>query len=243
MSSRRRVKSADDKERLVGLIRAPLAGGIGLLIINALIADDPAAPNKAHVNPAVYHELALVLLALAILMLIMALLRKRLFLGMAFALYGLAVFNLHYWGFGVPFILVGAWLLVRAYRVQRDLREAGGGTGALGRGTERRIVASGAQQALHAHGDTARAPPRRPSPTTRKRPADRPVCLTGPCGGSRRDPGTQGSLGSPPVAERQADQGGEEDHQHRREDEHRRRGVLRGGQTDRGDQGGVVRAR
>jgi hypothetical protein len=36
------------------------------------------------------------------------------------------VFNLHYWGFGVPFILGGAWLLVRAYRLQRDLREATG---------------------------------------------------------------------------------------------------------------------
>ena len=127
-----RVKSADDKERALGLIGAPLAGGIGLLIINALIADNPAAPNKAHVNPSVYHELALVLVALAIVMLVMALLRKRLFLGMAFALYGLAVFNLHYWGFGVPFILAGAWLLVRAYRVQRDLREAGGGTGRSG---------------------------------------------------------------------------------------------------------------
>ena len=41
---------------------------------------------------------------------------------MVMALYGLAVFNLHYWGFGVPFILAGAWLLVRAYRLQRDLQ-------------------------------------------------------------------------------------------------------------------------
>jgi hypothetical protein len=38
------------------------------------------------------------------------------------ALYGLAVFNLHYWGFGVPFIMGGAWLMVRAYRLQRNLR-------------------------------------------------------------------------------------------------------------------------
>ena len=42
------------------------------------------------------------------------------------ALYGLAVFNLHYWGFGIPFILAGAWYLVRAYRLQRDLKEATG---------------------------------------------------------------------------------------------------------------------
>lgn len=122
-----RVKSADDKERAVGLIGAPVAGGIGILVISALIANDPAAPDKLHVNVSLYHELAGVLVGLAILMLVMALLRKRLFLGIVFALYGLAIFNLHYWGFGVPFILAGAWLLVRAYRVQRDLREAGGG--------------------------------------------------------------------------------------------------------------------
>ena len=57
-------------------------------------------------------------------MLVSAMLRKRVFLGIVTALYGLAIFNLHYWGFGVPFILVSAWLLVRAYRLQRDLREA-----------------------------------------------------------------------------------------------------------------------
>jgi len=49
------------------------------------------------------------------------------------ALYGLTVFNLHYWGFGVPFILFASWYLVRAYRLQRELKEAtataGGGAG------------------------------------------------------------------------------------------------------------------
>ena len=59
-------------------------------------------------------------------MIVTAYLRKRLFLGISMALYGLAVFNLHYWGFGVPFLLLGAWLLVRAYRLQRDLKEANG---------------------------------------------------------------------------------------------------------------------
>jgi hypothetical protein len=38
----------------------------------------------------------------------------------------LAIFNLHYWGFGLPFILAGAWYLVRAYRLQRDLGVATG---------------------------------------------------------------------------------------------------------------------
>jgi hypothetical protein len=50
--------------------------------------------------------------------------RKRLFLGISMALFGLAVFNLHYWGFGVPFLLAGAWYLVRAYRFQQELKRA-----------------------------------------------------------------------------------------------------------------------
>jgi hypothetical protein len=40
------------------------------------------------------------------------------------ALYGLSIFNLHFWGFGIPFIFAGAWLLVRAYRFQQMVKEA-----------------------------------------------------------------------------------------------------------------------
>ena len=58
--------------------------------------------------------------------LVSALWRKRLFLGIALALFGLAVFNLHYWGFGVPFLLAGAWYLVRAYRFQQELKRVEG---------------------------------------------------------------------------------------------------------------------
>jgi len=77
-------------------------------------------------------------------------LRKRLFLGIVLALYGLAVFNLHWWGFGIPFVMGGAWLLVRTYRLQRDLKDAlagapprgrsggrGGGSGARPRASKR----------------------------------------------------------------------------------------------------------
>ena len=59
-------------------------------------------------------------------MLVTAWFRKRMYLGICMALYGLAIFNLHYWGFGIPYVLGGAWLLVRAYRLQRELREATG---------------------------------------------------------------------------------------------------------------------
>lgn len=125
-----RVRVADDKERLIGLLGAPFAAAIGFLVIGALLANDPPAllatgrPDKLHVAGSLYHELLGVLLLLAVLMLAMAMLRNRLFLGIVMALYGLAVFNLHYWGFGIPFLLAGSWLLVRAYRLQRDLRSS-----------------------------------------------------------------------------------------------------------------------
>ena len=129
------VRSADDKERLIGLIAAPLAAAIGILVISALIVNDPPARlksgqiNSLHVSLSLYHDLGAVVLVLSILMLATAMWRKRLYLGIVSALYGLAIFNLHYWGFGIPFILFGAWLLVRAYRLQRDLREATEGYG------------------------------------------------------------------------------------------------------------------
>jgi hypothetical protein len=127
------VKRANDKERAIGLVAAPLGAAIGWMIIHALVFNDPQylanrQLNPHYVNQSIYGELFLVLLGLSVLVLVMSLLRKRLYLGMALALYGLAVFNLHYWGFGVPFVMAGAWYLVRAYRLNRDLREATGGT-------------------------------------------------------------------------------------------------------------------
>ncbi len=126
------ARFANDKERLVGLLAAPFAAAIALLVYGALAADDPPAALKdgladpKHVALSLYADLLGVLLVLSVAMLATAWFRKRLFLGCAMALYGLAVFNLHYWGFGVPYVLFGAWLLVRAYRAQRDLREATG---------------------------------------------------------------------------------------------------------------------
>ncbi|MGI0152000.1 MAG: hypothetical protein ACREC5_08705, partial [Thermoplasmata archaeon] len=93
---------ADDKERLLGLIAAPLAAAIGFFIANYLIGHDPpaylkdGAVNPLHGSIATYHVLELVLLALSLVILAMAWYRRRLFLGIALALYGLGVFNLHY---------------------------------------------------------------------------------------------------------------------------------------------------
>jgi hypothetical protein len=138
------VKSADDKERLIGLVAAPLAALITIIVIGNLINHDPAAHlksgavNPRYTNPALYKDLAIVLVVMCVLVLVMAMLRKRLYLGIVLALFGLAIFNLHFYGFGVPFILAGAYFLVRAYRLNRELRVATGDLpsrpGAQGRG-------------------------------------------------------------------------------------------------------------
>lgn len=115
---------ADDRERLVGLMAAPVGAALALLVVNVQLAHDPAVGLKGHVSVALYHELLVLLVVLSLGMLVAAWFRKRTILGVSAALYGLAVFNLHYWGFGVPFVMVGAWVLVRSFRAQRDLREA-----------------------------------------------------------------------------------------------------------------------
>jgi hypothetical protein len=120
------ISRADDKERAIGLIAAPIAAALSFLIIGTLIHNDPPLGTKNYVDPSMYHTLQLVLLGLSVLILAMALWRKRLFLGIGLVMFGLAVFNLHYWGFGVPFLLGGAWYLVRAYRLNQELKRLGG---------------------------------------------------------------------------------------------------------------------
>ena len=58
------LRAANDKERLVGLLAAPLAGIIGILVTNDLIVHDPPArvrghANKLHVSVSVYHNVQL----------------------------------------------------------------------------------------------------------------------------------------------------------------------------------------
>lgn len=117
------ARYADDKERMVGLLAAPVAAGIGF-----------AVARYAHGTLTSKSEMLVVAVVLALGMLAFAWFRKRLFLGITMALYGLSVFSLGYWGFGVPFVLFAAWLLVRAYRVQRDLHEATGTLPSGGKG-------------------------------------------------------------------------------------------------------------
>jgi hypothetical protein len=126
------IKRADDKERAIGLIAGPIGAAIGFMVVHTLVANDPpqflkgGLLNKLYVNPSQYDEVLLVLLGLSLLIVVFSLLRKRLFVGLATALYGVTIFNLHYWGFGIPFAICGAWYIVRAYRFHRDLKLATG---------------------------------------------------------------------------------------------------------------------
>jgi hypothetical protein len=116
------IRYSSEKERTVGLIAAPVAAIVGLLISSSSLDN----ARNHHQSVAVYEELTYVLLGLAALILIASLLRKRMFQGITLALFGVAVFQLHYSyvGFAAPFVLFGAWYMVRAYRLQQALKRA-----------------------------------------------------------------------------------------------------------------------
>jgi hypothetical protein len=116
------ISRSNDKERVIGLIAAPVAAIVGLIISSASV--NYARSHDQSVG--VYEKLTYVLLGLAVLILLTSWLRKRLFQGITLALFGVAIFQLHYTyvGFAAPFILFGAWYLMRAYRLQQELKRA-----------------------------------------------------------------------------------------------------------------------
>jgi hypothetical protein len=118
------AKTMTDRERLVGLIGAPIGSAVTFVIVADLVNHDPTGTK--HVPLSTYHDLLLVVLALAAVMVVTALFRKRTYCGAATAFFGLAIFNLHYWGFGLPFIAGGAWLLSHSYRINQRLKLARG---------------------------------------------------------------------------------------------------------------------
>ena len=116
------IYRSDDKERAIGLVAAPLAAVVGIAISTASLDN----ARQHHQSVGVYVGLTYLLLGLAVMILVTSLLRRRLFQGITLTLFGLAVFQLHYTyvGFAAPFILAGAWYLVRAYRLQQALKLA-----------------------------------------------------------------------------------------------------------------------
>jgi hypothetical protein len=121
------IQRSDDKERNIGLVAAPIAAIVGIAISSASIN----YARSHHQSLRVYDELTYVLLGLSLLILVASLLRKRLFQGITLALFGVAIFQLHftYVGFAAPFVLAGAWYLLRAYRLQQALKRAEGDEG------------------------------------------------------------------------------------------------------------------
>jgi hypothetical protein len=119
------IARADDKERNIGLVAAPVGAVIALVISADLINHAKSLGQST----STYQTLTFVLLGMAALMLATAWLRKRMILGVVMALFGLGIFNLRYWGFGIPFLLGGSWYLVRAWRLNSKLKLAGGASG------------------------------------------------------------------------------------------------------------------
>ena len=120
------IARADDKERNIGLVAAPLGAIVALFVSADLIHH----AQQTGQSTSTYQTLTFVLLGMAVLMLVVSWLRKRLFMGIVMALFGLGIFNLHYWGFGVPFLLAGSWYLVRAWRLQFEAEAGRRGLGA-----------------------------------------------------------------------------------------------------------------
>jgi len=119
------IARADDKERNIGLVAAPVGAIVALFVSADLIHH----AQQTGQSTSTFQTLTFVLLAMSLLLLGVSWFRKRLFIGIVMALFGLGIFNLHYWGFGLPFVLGGAWYLVRAWRLQAKLKLAGGRTG------------------------------------------------------------------------------------------------------------------
>ena len=118
------IARADDKERNIGLVAAPVGAIVALFVSADLIHH----AQQTGQSTSTYQTLTFVLLGMAVLLLVTSWLRKRFFIGVVMALFGLGIFNLHYWGFGLPFLMAGAWYLVRAWRLQSKLKLAGGGS-------------------------------------------------------------------------------------------------------------------
>jgi hypothetical protein len=161
---REAASSMTDKERLIGLVAAPVAAFLTFVVTAALVSNDPAEHlksgrlNPAHVSVSMYHSLEIVLLGVSLTILLASMMRKRLVAGIATALFGLGIFNLHYWGFGVPFVMVGAWLLVRSYRLQQQLKLAAADAAAAASAPARRRSSAARTSSARATATSARSP-------------------------------------------------------------------------------------
>jgi hypothetical protein len=133
------IRYADDRERAVGLIAGPISALLSFIVIGSMINrnSQPTTAPKNFVPASTYHWVLLVFLALAAVILASAWWRKRMAMAIALALYGVGLFQLGWLGFAVPFVLAGAWYLVRAFRLQQAFKKAEAEEGATTRHTAR----------------------------------------------------------------------------------------------------------
>jgi hypothetical protein len=122
------IKHIDDRERLMGMLMAPLGLGIGtFLLVN--VPATTAHRAKGQLSHATLVTLGVATLIISVVVFVAALTRRRSFLGFSLVFLGLPV------GFPllVPFWIVGGWIILRSYRWQRELTALGGGPAARGR--------------------------------------------------------------------------------------------------------------
>jgi hypothetical protein len=133
------IRYADDRERAVGLIAGPISALISFIVIGSMISrnSQPTTAAKNFVPASTYHWVLLVFLALAAVILVSAWWRKRMAMAISLALYGVGLFQLGWLGFAVPFVLAGAWYLVRAFRLQQAFKKAEAEEGGTIRSTPR----------------------------------------------------------------------------------------------------------
>ncbi len=134
------IRYADDRERAVGLIAGPVSALLSFLVIGSMInrnSNPQTTLAKNYVPASTYHWVLLVFLALSVVILVAAWWRKRMAMAISLALYGVGLFQLGWLGFAVPFVLAGAWYLVRAFRLQQAFKKAEAEEGGGPRSTAR----------------------------------------------------------------------------------------------------------
>ncbi|HUZ09773.1 MAG TPA: hypothetical protein VMU76_06350 [Acidimicrobiales bacterium] len=205
---RARITQIDDTERKLGYAASILAAVIALItfvpFINnpALTIQKTTAPLKGHTCPTHYEyakvsghftcvanvthprsywltELA-ILLIFAVAVFITTRIRRRAALAFATLMTGLAMLSVVQSVLAFPFIFLGGWLLIRAWRVQRygsptakgptRTKDDGGTGGARGTGTKPAAARGNGRSGRGRRGAKKPAGPTRPAPSKRYTP-------------------------------------------------------------------------
>jgi len=125
------IKYIDDRERRIGMFMAPLGAAIGVaLIVVGFRTHQAQHLAKGQTPRDTVITLGFVAIALAAVVFLAALSRRRAFLGFALVFLGIPLnFPLL-----LPFWFVGGWLVFRSLKWQRELAAMNRGTGAGARG-------------------------------------------------------------------------------------------------------------